>query len=335
MLYCLFRHAASQVLRDVAVRAGQRIVVEQLSAGALRTALVGKVGVASASASRAAPRAAGSRSRAPRPSARYAYWDTLQVASTARRLLGRPSLATSPRRARRRPADDVRPLRAAHASRGDRARLRAAAPARRSRRATTSRPRRTCPSSARQRDGERELAQVRWGLVPRWAKDPSIGARMINARAETLADKPAFRNALQRHRCLLPADGFYEWSAVPGRQAADAHRHEGRRAVRAGRALPSAGCSPDGEVLDTCTIVTTQANALLRAAARPHAAHRRARATTRAGSTPRTTTSRTCCAPCADEAMRSSIRCRRASTPCATTTRRSSRRSEPCRSHAR
>ena len=58
------------------------------------------------------------------------------------------------------------------------------------------------------RDGERELAQVRWGLVPRWAKDPSIGARMINARAETLEAKPAFRNALKWHRCLLPADGF-------------------------------------------------------------------------------------------------------------------------------
>ncbi len=57
----------------------------------------------------------------------------------------------------------------------------------------------------------RELAQVRWGLVPRWAKDPSIGNRMINARAETLAQKPSFRTAFQKHRCLIPADGFYEW----------------------------------------------------------------------------------------------------------------------------
>src|SRR5688572_16548729 len=59
--------------------------------------------------------------------------------------------------------------------------------------------------------GERELVQVRWGLVPRWAKEPSIGAKMINARAETVAVKPTFRTAFRRHRCLLPADGFYEW----------------------------------------------------------------------------------------------------------------------------
>ena len=66
------------------------------------------------------------------------------------------------------------------------------------------------------RSGARELAQMRWGLVPRWAKDPSIGARMINARAETVAEKPSFRIAFQRHRCLIPADGFYEWQQLPG-----------------------------------------------------------------------------------------------------------------------
>src|SRR5258707_3929303 len=59
--------------------------------------------------------------------------------------------------------------------------------------------------------GVRELRVVRWGLVPFWAKDPSIGSRLINARAETVASKPAFRRAFARHRCLLPADGFYEW----------------------------------------------------------------------------------------------------------------------------
>ena len=85
-------------------------------------------------------------------------------------------------------------------------------------------------------DGERELVHVRWGLVPRWAKDPSIGNRMINARGETLADKVSFRISYRKHRCLLPADGFYEWQApsASDAQAAAAHRDEGRRAVRAG-----------------------------------------------------------------------------------------------------
>jgi putative SOS response-associated peptidase YedK len=58
----------------------------------------------------------------------------------------------------------------------------------------------------------RELSLVRWGLIPSWAKDPSIAARMINARSETAATKPAFRDALKSRRCLIPADGFYEWS---------------------------------------------------------------------------------------------------------------------------
>ena len=64
---------------------------------------------------------------------------------------------------------------------------------------------------AAEREGVRELRVVRWGLVPFWAKDISIGSRLINARAETVATKPAFRRAFARHRCLLPADGFYEW----------------------------------------------------------------------------------------------------------------------------
>jgi len=58
----------------------------------------------------------------------------------------------------------------------------------------------------------RELSLVRWGLIPSWSKDPSVAARMINARSETAATKPAFRDALKSRRCLIPADGFYEWS---------------------------------------------------------------------------------------------------------------------------
>jgi len=59
--------------------------------------------------------------------------------------------------------------------------------------------------------GQRQLVAMRWGLIPSWAKDESIGNRMINARAETVAEKPAFRGALKKRRCLIPADGFYEW----------------------------------------------------------------------------------------------------------------------------
>lgn len=111
--------------------------------------------------------------------------------------------------------------------------------------------------------GARELAQMRWGLVPRWAKDPSIGAKMINARAETLAQKPSFRTAFQRHRCLIPADGFYEWKQAPGggKQPIHVGMKDERPFAFAG--LTERWLSPGGEVLDSCTIVTTTANALL------------------------------------------------------------------------
>jgi putative SOS response-associated peptidase YedK len=110
--------------------------------------------------------------------------------------------------------------------------------------------------------GARELVQVRWGLVPRWAKDPSIGARMINARGETAKDKPAFRTAFRRHRCLLPASGFYEWRVRDGgKQPVHIAMRDG--AVFALAGLAERWLGPDGEPLDTCTIVTTDANALL------------------------------------------------------------------------
>ncbi len=70
------------------------------------------------------------------------------------------------------------------------------------------------PAPGDDEPAERQLRVVRWGLVPYWAKDRAIGSRMINARAETLAEKPAFRRAFARRRCLLPADGFYEWQQV-------------------------------------------------------------------------------------------------------------------------
>jgi putative SOS response-associated peptidase YedK len=110
---------------------------------------------------------------------------------------------------------------------------------------------------------ERELVQVRWGLVPRWAKDTTIGARMINARAETLATRGAFRYARARHRCLVPVNGFYEWQR---RRAGKQPLHIG---MRDGKPFGLAGLyerwlSPAGEVLDTCTIVTASACESLR-----------------------------------------------------------------------
>ncbi len=83
---------------------------------------------------------------------------------------------------------------------------------------------------------ERELRVMRWGLVPFWAKDVKIGSRMINARAETVAEKPAFRRAFAKRRCLLPADGYYEWQQQPGaaKQPIYISRADGRSLAFAG-----------------------------------------------------------------------------------------------------
>jgi putative SOS response-associated peptidase YedK len=103
---------------------------------------------------------------------------------------------------------------------------------------------------------------VQWGLVPSWAKDPSIGARMINARSETAADKPSYRAAFRRRRCLIPADGFYEWAQRPR-----GPKQPVRFTVGDGEPFAFAGlweqwASPDG-ALESCTILTTAANALV------------------------------------------------------------------------
>ena len=113
-------------------------------------------------------------------------------------------------------------------------------------------------------NGERELVRLQWGFVPRFARDPSIGARMINARAETLALRYAFRNAFARHRCLLPVNGFYEWQPTPkGKQPMHIGMPDGSPFGLAG--LYERWLSPEGDVLDTCAIVTTAAPASLRA----------------------------------------------------------------------
>jgi putative SOS response-associated peptidase YedK len=105
---------------------------------------------------------------------------------------------------------------------------------------------------------------LRWGLIPSWAKDPSIGARMINARAETLAEKPAFRSAFRKRRCLVAADGFYEWQkrGVGPKQPYRIARRDGGPFAFAG--LWERWRDPaEGRDVESCTIVTTGANELL------------------------------------------------------------------------
>lgn len=108
-----------------------------------------------------------------------------------------------------------------------------------------------------------ELAYFRWGLVPSWSKDLSVGARMINARAETAAEKPAFRTALRQRRCLIPADGFYEWQAREGgKQPYHIRLADGSLFALAG--LYESWKDPGGSWLQTCTILTIEANELMR-----------------------------------------------------------------------
>lgn len=110
----------------------------------------------------------------------------------------------------------------------------------------------------------RRLDTARWGLVPHWAKDLSIGAKMINARADTLATKNAFKRAFQRKRCIIPADGFYEWKVVPGqkkKQPMFIHRADGDRFAFAGLwELWRNPDAPDDEPVRTCTIITGEPN---------------------------------------------------------------------------
>lgn len=103
---------------------------------------------------------------------------------------------------------------------------------------------------------------LRWGLIPSWAKDAAIGNRMINARAETVAEKPSFRRALQKRRCLILADGFYEWRQ-DGRAKTPLFIHLQSRAPFALAGLWEQWHSPTGETLRSCTIITTAANAFM------------------------------------------------------------------------
>lgn len=113
-------------------------------------------------------------------------------------------------------------------------------------------------------DEGRRMGLLRWGLVPYWADDPSIGNRMINARSETVAEKPAFREAFRRRRCLVPADGFYEWEKREGAGKVPHWIHRADRRPFAFAGLWERWRAPEGDPLHTFTILTTEASPSLR-----------------------------------------------------------------------
>ena len=116
--------------------------------------------------------------------------------------------------------------------------------------------------AVRQGAEKREAVTLQWGLFPSWSKEAS-GSGLINARAETVADKPAFRSAFRRRRCLVPADGFFEWQARPrGKQPFLFRRPDGAPFAIAG--LWETWTAPDGSAVETCALLTTQANAVVR-----------------------------------------------------------------------
>jgi len=108
----------------------------------------------------------------------------------------------------------------------------------------------------------RAISLVRWGLVPFWAKDSSIGSRLINGRSETVLDKPSFREPFAQRRCLVPADGFYEWKKA-GQRKQPFHFGMKDGSLFAVAGLWDRWQSPDGTVLESCTILTTTPNELL------------------------------------------------------------------------
>jgi len=113
-------------------------------------------------------------------------------------------------------------------------------------------------------DGKNKADFFLWGLIPSWAKDPTIANKLINARGETLAEKPSFRGSFKYKRCLIPADGFYEWKAEAGRKTKTPYFiHMKDRKPFAFAGLWDEWNSPDGNALRTCTIITTAPNALM------------------------------------------------------------------------
>ncbi len=122
----------------------------------------------------------------------------------------------------------------------------------------------TQPVAVVPNDGKNQLNYFVWGLIPSWAKDPEIGSRLINARAETITEKPSFRNAFRRRRCLILANGFFEWAQEPGQKAKTPIYIR----LQSGNPFAFAGLwenwnSADGSRILSCTIITTEPNTLM------------------------------------------------------------------------
>ena len=122
----------------------------------------------------------------------------------------------------------------------------------------------TQPVAVIPNDGKNTLDHYVWGLIPSWAKEPSIGSRMINARSETLIEKPSFRSAFRRRRCLIPASGFYEWQPSKEQKSKTPMYIQ----LKSGKPFAFAGLwerwdSPEGSTILSCTIITTEPNELL------------------------------------------------------------------------
>ena len=113
-------------------------------------------------------------------------------------------------------------------------------------------------------EGERVADLLRWGLIPHWAKDPSIGNKLNNARSESVTEKPSVRNAYKRRRCLVPASGYYEWQEVPGERKQPWYIR-----LKSGEPLAMGGLweswtSPEGEIVRTFCVMTTGPNEIMK-----------------------------------------------------------------------
>ena len=115
----------------------------------------------------------------------------------------------------------------------------------------------------REHEGQLRLEPLQWGLIPFWAKDATIGRKLVNARLDSIAEKPAYREAWQRRRCLIPASGFYEWSEPKDGRKRPYFIRPGSEPLLALAGLWERWRTPEGEKLETCVIVTTDANAHL------------------------------------------------------------------------